>query len=192
MIYGGGQQQEIDDGESINKGQAFFRCFPYMFTIDGVNFCLTIKSKIYASRPQEIDLAVILLKRLNAVRGAFNIIRENIIYKDYKDYPLVMLTLGKKKIDVSRFNDIIDIEIEKYFNYLDSILHKHKQLSLSKDEVIEFLHNEAFGAKLAKQIHKELQILRDDDITLLNDFNETREFLNKFHIDIYSNSIQKE
>ncbi|RAX51925.1 hypothetical protein CCY99_08210 [Helicobacter sp. 16-1353] len=184
-----GGQNELNDKESVVKGSTFFRCFPHIFTIDNVRFALTIESKIYASRPQEIDLSVIQFRKPYLIKDSFHILRNNIIYKHYTNYPLVLLKLGNKKIQIERFNNAINAEIEKYFTYLDNILYKHQILSLDKDEIIEFLYNNPFGITLAKQIHRELQILRDDNIALLDDFNDTREFLNKFNIDIYSNVI---
>ncbi|PAF48843.1 hypothetical protein BKH41_04235 [Helicobacter sp. 12S02232-10] len=179
------------DNESVVKGSLFPRCFPHVFNIDGYDFILCTHSRLQTNSRKEMDTDT-NLSEYQKIPKSYTIIKNNIIVKDFPQYPLVLIASSSKVPPENSIKKTDDC-IKQYIDYALKQIAKHQTFIFTESKIIDSLSsNRDFSLKLAYKIYDELSFIRREKPEFLAEFIYTQKFLQQYNIDIFSNSTTKD
>ncbi|MCE3038677.1 hypothetical protein [Helicobacter anatolicus] len=79
--------------ESVLKGTAFPRAFPYIFEVEGKSFILSLNGR--EDKHSELDMGTFISKKFPIIKEKIFFIKE-VIFEGYEDYPLYLASLTEK------------------------------------------------------------------------------------------------
>ncbi|MCE3040059.1 hypothetical protein [Helicobacter anatolicus] len=87
--------------ESVLKGTAFPRAFPYIFEVEGESFVLSLNGR--EDKHSELDMGTFISKKFPIIKEKIFFIKE-VIFEGYEDYPLYLASFTEKLSNNQDYN----------------------------------------------------------------------------------------